>query len=71
MKETLPDLFSESSTYHWIHAERSSQPAVAQWLHNMWYCIGEKDPLTPHQLAQRGWEYLGPVQRPHSIYCDV
>ena len=57
--------------YYWLHAERSSSPAIAQWMVGCWYLIGEPGSFTPHELRRRGWELLGPVTaRPHSKYLD-
>jgi hypothetical protein len=56
--------------YHWLHSERSSKPGIAEWLGNVWHCIGEAQPITPQELARRGWEYLGPCKRPKSHYLD-
>lgn len=59
--------------YHWLHAERSSRPSISQWMARSaaWYTAGEKDAISPGEMARRGWEYLGPCDgRPHSKYLD-
>lgn len=57
------DFLDQSGSYHWLHAERSMSPAIAQWVGNVWHCIGEERPITPQEMRRRGWEYLGPAER--------
>lgn len=65
------DQLDDKGSYHWLHAERASGAAVAQWMGNHWICIGEPVGITPQQMRRRGWEYLGPCVRPKSKYLDM
>lgn len=61
----------EPDSFHWWHSERSSNPAIAQWVGGRWFCINESGAVAEAELHRRGWEYLGPVtHRPHSDYLD-
>lgn len=65
-----PTELLDTDAYHWLHSERASSASIAQWMGNLWFLIGEAQPLTPAGLRLRGWEYLGPCERPHSRYID-
>ena len=68
---TFPASNAKDQSFHWLDAERADGPSIAQWMGNMWYCMGETLPVTPEELRKRGWEYLGPVtNRLHSDYID-
>jgi len=64
------NMLDDDCRYHWLHAERSSAAAIAQWSGNVWYVIGETSGVSPRDMRHRGWEYLGPCERPHSHYLD-
>lgn len=80
MSETTkpPPEFQKAQGYHWLVCERASSPSLAEWMPSLsgargfWSCIGESIPVTPEELARRGWDYWGRAKIPPGlqVYLD-
>ena len=57
-----PKEFVDKHSYHWLHAERSSYPVMAEWLNGHWH--GSSGTISPVEMRARGWEYYAPAFPP-------
>ena len=64
MSETRPPKEFDHIRHHWLHSERASFPSVAEWLRGAWYCTGERGPVAPEKMYDRGWEWYAPAYPP-------
>lgn len=42
--------------YYWFSSERASNRSVAQVINNVWYVIGESQPMALVDIEMRGWD---------------
>ena len=64
MTDTRPPIEYNDILHHWLVSERSSHPSIGEWIKEEWYSAGETNPISPEEMARRGWEYGGPVVVP-------
>jgi len=78
--ETRPATFARDSTYrsrrndhsfHWLISERSSQPAICEWMNGAGHCVNETKPVSPEEMYKRGWSWHSQVTVPKDIKGDT
>ena len=70
MTETRPPIEHNDVLHHWLVSERSSHASIGEWVKEEWYSAGETNPISPEEMARRGWEYGGPVSVPKEFSDD-
>jgi len=50
--------------HHWLDSERASSPCMSEWLRGQWHSAGEADPISPEEMARRGWRHFAAAYPP-------
>lgn len=62
--EIRPPENAKGFEWHFLYSDKASFCVISQWINELWYSTGEKDPITPREMAKRGWKYYGAVTLP-------